>query len=255
MSSKPAPPTSGDFKESGMPSGLEIAVLVLIAVLLVFGAYWLVVFNPNIDIEVSRYFQFGEQSFVLRDDRVISLMRRMMMNGFAVYYVCVVVCGVLAWRRSMPVLRMQWHKWMFTGVCGLVGPTLLVNVILKAHWGRARPVQTLDLGGNLEFSQFWIWSDQCPANCSFVSGEVATAVMIPISLALLSVKWRPAFYAVAIMICAFDGYLRIAQGAHYLTDAFMTLPLMMMTACLVYFVFYLWRNSPLVTISHRVEGS
>ncbi len=237
------------IKTAGMPSGREIAFLVVGSLASIFAAYALFSANPELDLQVSYYFQFGEQRFILGSVPAVSIARRVMMYGFAVFYICVVVFGLMAWRNAKPVLHLQWHKWMFAGLCGLAGPTLLVNVILKANWGRARPLQTLELGGNLEFTSFWVWTDQCPANCSFVSGEVATAVMIPVSLALVSAKMRPTLYLAAILACAFDGYLRIAQGAHYLSDAFMTLPLMLITACGLYYFFYLWPNTPVAKFS------
>ena len=56
-----------------------------------------------------------------------------------------------------------------------LGPGLLVNVLLKDHWGRPRPVDVTQFGGDQHFVAWWDPRGECPNNCSFVSGDVAAA--------------------------------------------------------------------------------
>ena len=56
-----------------------------------------------------------------------------------------------------------------------LGPWLLVNGVLKEFWGRARPRALLEFGGRSTFSPAWWISDRCNRNCSFASGEAASA--------------------------------------------------------------------------------
>ena len=53
--------------------------------------------------------------------------------------------------------------------------SLLVNALLKDHWGRARPNETTLFGGDGAFSGPFVIAGQCARNCSFVSGEGAGA--------------------------------------------------------------------------------
>ena len=46
-------------------------------------------------------------------------------------------------------------------------------MLLKGFWGRARPNDILELGGNDNFSAWFQYSDACNANCSFVSGDAS----------------------------------------------------------------------------------
>jgi hypothetical protein len=57
----------------------------------------------------------------------------------------------------------------------IAGPIVLVNFILKDHWGRPRPFSTTDFGGALDFVPAGSTAGKCLSNCSFVSGESAGA--------------------------------------------------------------------------------
>jgi len=99
-----------------------------------------------------------------------------------------------------------------------LGPGLLVNGILKDHWGRPRPVSTELYGGTLPFVPAGQWSDACPANCSFVSGEAASIFWLVCLIPLLPVAFRR-IGAVAIVVASiFTAGLRVAFGGHYLSD-------------------------------------
>jgi lipid A 4'-phosphatase len=100
-----------------------------------------------------------------------------------------------------------------------LGPGLLVNGILKAQWGRPRPWMTEDFGGWLPFVAAGTKTDYCASNCSFVSGEAAAAGWL-MCIALLLVVWRRWGAATLIAtIAIFMAALRVAFGAHYLSDA------------------------------------
>lgn len=100
----------------------------------------------------------------------------------------------------------------------LAGPVLLVNVILKAHWGRARPWQAIEFGGHMAYSPVWWISDQCARNCSFVSGEAASAFWV-VAFAFVAPKaWRGRAAVAAILFAAIISATRLAAGGHFLSD-------------------------------------
>jgi lipid A 4'-phosphatase len=117
--------------------------------------------------------------------------------------------------------------WGFVFALYLLGPGLLVNGLLKQHWGRARPADVIEFGGAADFTPALIPSDQCSANCSFVSGEGSAAVVLGIVLLTL----RPALAgrvpgrvlriwdAVAILVPLATLLQRIATGRHFLSDS------------------------------------
>jgi lipid A 4'-phosphatase len=62
----------------------------------------------------------------------------------AIFILCCAVAAaglaLAVFRRSTP-LRLRTGQWLFLVLCLSVGPGLVVNVLLKDQWGRARPVQ------------------------------------------------------------------------------------------------------------------
>lgn len=123
-------------------------------------------------------------------------------------------------RSTTPVLNKVWEV-----ICllYLLGPALLVDVILKGHWGRARPANVTEFGGTADFSQAFVLTDQCAKNCSFVSGEGSgvTALLIGVLLVIGNQSPRPAhkwIKTTAFVVAALGLSLRIIMGRHFLSD-------------------------------------
>lgn len=102
----------------------------------------------------------------------------------------------------------------------ILGPGLVVNGVLKAFWGRPRPWMSEDFGGWLPFVEAGTISGYCDTgNCSFVSGEAASAGWLMCVALLLAVYgYRGLAWAFGTVAVAMAG-LRVAFGAHYLSDA------------------------------------
>jgi lipid A 4'-phosphatase len=100
----------------------------------------------------------------------------------------------------------------------ILGPGLLVNGFLKDYWGRPRPVSTDLFGGTLPFVPAGQWSDACPANCSFVSGEASSIFWLVCLVPLLPEPLRRPGAVVLAAIAVFTAGLRVAFGGHYLSD-------------------------------------
>lgn len=99
-----------------------------------------------------------------------------------------------------------------------IGPGLIVNGILKQFWGRARPREIIEFGGDAGFSPAWWISDACGQNCSFVSGEAAAAFWL-VALAFVAPRaWRPAVAAITLTVAAAVSFVRVAAGGHFLSD-------------------------------------
>lgn len=100
----------------------------------------------------------------------------------------------------------------------ILGPGLIVNVLLKDHWGRARPLYISQFGGTAHFTPPLIVTDQCQSNCAFSSGHAALGYWL-VSVALLAPPaWRGRAVAGALAFGTLIGFTRIAQGAHFLSD-------------------------------------
>ncbi len=107
---------------------------------------------------------------------------------------------------------------LFIVVSVLVGPLLIVNLILKDYWGRARPREIFEFGGHAMFSPAWRIAGQCARNCSFVSGEASSAFWLIAFVFIVPREWRKAVAVAALAITAVVSLERLAVGGHFLSD-------------------------------------
>jgi len=99
-----------------------------------------------------------------------------------------------------------------------LGPGVLTNVILKDHWGRARPIDVQQFGGSYHFSPWWDPRGDCPENCSFIAGEPSGAFWTLAPAVLAPPELRAVAYGAAIAFGVGVGALRIGAGAHFFSD-------------------------------------
>lgn len=110
-----------------------------------------------------------------------------------------------------------------------IGVGILVNLILKEHWGRPRPYQTDIFGGEWPMIRAGEISNYCPFNCSFVSGEAAAAFWLVCLATLTPLQWRPLSFFVAFSFAIITSSLRVAFGVHYLSDVIFSALLIILT--------------------------
>jgi len=118
-----------------------------------------------------------------------------------------------------------------------LGPGLLVNLFFKEVWGRARPREILEFGGDLPFSRAWEIVPYCDGNCSFVSGEGSSSIWMMAIVFLVPHVFR---LPLALVVFAYVFVLslnRIVFGGHFLSDVVLswTITLTLISACYVFF--------------------
>jgi len=179
---------------------------------------------PGIDRWVTALF-FRDGAFPLADLAALNLLRHALWDlSIAVFLAALLLALWTAWRG--PVAGIGLRVWVFVTGLYLLGPGLLVNGLLKNNWGRARPAQVTDFGGQADFTPFWQIADQCQSNCSFVSGEGSAAVALAISVFVivaamrpsLPAAWRRTIQALAVLAAAAGLFQRLATGRHFLSD-------------------------------------
>src|SRR5207237_9404459 len=127
--------------------------------------------------------------------------------------------GVLARlvRADRPVL-ISGRAMVFLLVTLILSAGVLTNLTFESYWGRPRPVVVTQFNGP---DQFVACSDprgSCGRNCSFFSGEGATAFWTYAPAALAPPAWRPLAYAAATLFGVITSVLRMAFGGHFFTD-------------------------------------
>lgn len=172
---------------------------------------------PHIDLWASKLF-FDGSKFPMRYLDGPRLLRRLgiLVPRLAILGLVLFLLARLFWPTLKKYLSIQ--KALFLLGSAAIGPGIIVNLILKSHWGRARPIQTDLFGGDWSFSNVWVIADNCQSNCSFVSGEGAMGFWF-LGLALLV----PLVHRTSALWClgwfgALISFNRIAFGGHYLSD-------------------------------------
>jgi lipid A 4'-phosphatase len=188
---------------------------------------------PATDIGISRI--FFEQGFHLKDLWWYSLVR----DGLT-YLLCLsmtAILGIYVFNRlsKRDLCRINGRKVGYLFLVLILGAGLVVNVIFKDHFGRARPRDIEEFGGSKQFTPAFVVSDQCDTNCSFSSGEGAAA-FFSLALALALSRRRAALLA-ALGLGGVVSFLRVASGAHFFSDTVVSFFVMLtFTDVLYYYV-------------------
>jgi membrane-associated phospholipid phosphatase len=136
-----------------------------------------------------------------------------------------------------------------------VGPGLLVNVLLKDHWGRPRPIDVTQFGGNEHFVPWWDPRGDCDKNCAFVSGDVSGAFWTVAPAALAPPQWRALAYGAALALGLGMAAVRVMAGGHFASDVIFAGVFTFLIVWLAYAMIYRWPRTKLSdeTVERRIE--
>ena len=173
---------------------------------------------PDIDLAVARLFYVPDVGFVGQRLAWVEALRwAFIVLYFGTIALCLTGLGMV-WRGRPRWLRLGRTEWLFLAACLAAGPGLVANLILKDQWGRARPRQVVEFGGSKAFTPALVPSDQCPRNCSFVSGEASSTFVTFYAAAALVPQWSVALVIAGTAGGLVTGLIRMSQGAHFLSD-------------------------------------
>ena len=191
---------------------LAIAAATTAAVALLFTLF------PGIDLFVSGLFYDPARGFFLERTRLLMFLDDVMRPILNLGGIGAAIFFLLKALSERPARWSSSRRIYFVLTSVLLGPGLLVSVILKPHWGRARPIQTEPFGGDKLFTPPLQIADQCVGNCSFVSGDVAFFATL-LAIALLARPTRRTFWvSVVAVLTALVILKRLAAGAHFFSD-------------------------------------
>ena len=132
------------------------------------------------------------------------------------------MCGRWIWRDADPShLRTMRRGGLFLVLLLAIGPGLLVNTGLKMMWGRPRPLQCQEFGGELAFHSVGDWSTYNLPNSSFPSGHASIAFFLMGPAFIINprhTRLRRYWLAGGIGYGLAMGFTRILQGGHFLSD-------------------------------------
>jgi len=229
-------------------TGLFIALSLTLVIGLLFGIY------PELDLKLAAlFYDPPTRSFPLKFNWIASWARDGAMWiawGLATPAIAALVVKLV--RPDRP-LMISGRAIAFLLVTLTLSAGVLTNLTFKSYWGRPRPVLVNEFNGDLPFVPWWDPRGGCGRNCSFFSGEGATAFWTLAPAALTPPAWRPLAYAAAALFGAVTSGLRMAFGGHFFTDVAIAGLVTFLVIWLAYALIYRWSSTRLT--DERIDAA
>ena len=205
--------------------GTRRELLYLLALLGVLSALFLIA-GYALDVGVADLVG-APSGFPLEADESLDLLRSLN-RWFVILTVLACIAAILV-KLARPASRMRLRPRAIVFLLStlIVGPGLVANTLLKDQWGRPRPREIIAFGGEVPYTLPWVVTDRCDDNCSFVSGEGASAVWSVAPAMLAPLPERPFVILGALGWGLVMGLVRIAMGGHFLSDVLIGAVLML----------------------------
>jgi membrane-associated PAP2 superfamily phosphatase len=223
-------------------TGLLIALAVAVVVGVVFGFY------PSLDLRIAAPFHdiaIGNNKFGMRIYPPVMAARDIGLWIVTVFVALPLAAFVLKLVLPRRRLIIPARAIIFLVVTMALGPGVLVNGVLKDYWGRPRPIDVQQFGGDQHFVAWWDRRGDCPANCSFVSGDVSGAFWTLAPAALAPPQVRVIAYGAALTFGAGMAALRIVSGGHFFSDTAFAGVFTFLIIWLAYALIYRWPRTRL----------
>jgi membrane-associated PAP2 superfamily phosphatase len=224
-------------------TGLLVALAVAATVGLVFGLY------PQLDLAIAApFFDPARNGFWIRFDPIANGLRDLARIAVTILVApaALAVLGKLILPRRRMLIGGRAAILMIATLA--LAPGLVANVALKSHWGRPRPIDVAEFGGDQHVVPWWDPRGDCPDNCSFVAGEPSGAFWTLAPAALVPPAWRALATAGALAFGTLIGAVRIAAGGHFFTDVVFSGVLTFLIIWLGHGLLYRW---PATRLSDR----
>ena len=216
-------------------TGLLIALVLAIVICTVFGVY------PELDIKLAGLFYDPvTREFPLRHNPAAMIARDAAM--WIAWGIAAPAIIALLWKMIRPdrPLLVSGRAVALLLISITLSAGVLTNFAFKSHWGRPRPIATQQFNGPWEFKAWWDPRGACPKNCSFFSGEGATAFWAYAPASLAPPNWRPLAYLGATIFGVVTSGLRMAFGGHYFTDVAIAGLVAFFVIWLLHAILYRW---------------
>ena len=221
-------------------TGLIVALTLALVVGLVFGTH------PELDLKLAAlFYDETSRTFPLKLNTLAEIVRNIMMVVAWLFAVPAIIALIVKLVRPDRPLMMSGRALAFLLVTLVLSAGVLTNLTFKSYWGRPRPVTVTQFNGPQTFVAWWDPRGKCARNCSFFSGEGATAFWTYAPAALAPPAWRPAAYVGATVFGVTTSLLRMAFGGHFFTDVSIAGLVTFLVIWLAYGYIYRWSRTRL----------
>ncbi|MDC0226806.1 phosphatase PAP2 family protein [Alphaproteobacteria bacterium] len=173
--------------------------------------------GSSLDIYISNLFYLGNSQFLIQDYYLISIVVRKVFLFIILFYILILpfISCYLPIKKVYLNFVFNIKEIIFVFVTTLFNLLIVVNMLLKNLWGRARPNDIYQLGGQDIFTPWFKYSEACYNNCSFVSGDAS----VGFSLIIIYFITKNKFFLWFSLFAGFlIGAIRILEGGHFFSD-------------------------------------
>ena len=204
---------------------------------------------PELDIRFSMLFYDPFNRFYLADAPFCLWIYQSVEIVSIAWGALSVLLLAAVWIRKKNLFGLSTKHLIFLLAALAIGPGLIVNLVLKDNWGRARPYDVIQFGGASAFTPAFVISGECDKNCAFVSGHAAMGFYF-IAFGFLCQRRRSLLVLLAIIYGATVGLVRILQGGHFLSDVVFAFFIIYASSAVLYWITF-ERKSSRETLHHH----
>jgi lipid A 4'-phosphatase len=206
-------------------------------------------FFPELDIRFSMCFYDPASRFYLADAPFCKWIYQSVEIITIVWVAMAVLLLAVMWIRKKKRFGLSIKQIIYLLAALAIGPGLIVNIVLKDNWGRARPYDVTAFGGTSAFTPAFVISSECRNNCSFVSGHAAMGFYF-IAFGFLCRQRRSLIIFFAGIYGTVLGLVRILQGGHFLSDVVFAFFIIYAVSAVLYWIMF-ERKSLHETVHHH----
>jgi len=190
-------------------------------------------FTPYLDLGITQYFyHLGGNKFISNDLTAFFYDYGVLVGDIFIL-VAILLYGLSFFKSSLK----NWRKPALVYLLTLaVGGGVIVHAILKDHWGRPRPKQVIEFGGQQEFRPFYKpnFFDQPEPSKSFTCGHcVMGFCFFAFIVSGRRMRNKPLEYLGWFLTLSLGlslSLVRMAQGGHFFSDVIASALVMWLTA-------------------------
>lgn len=195
------------------------------------------------DIKIQKLFYTAETGWFYADETLWSFLY----NWGNIPAVLLALLGLFIFllgyfRNNLIRLR---KAGLFLVIFIVLGPGLVVNAILKDHWGRPRPADIVQFGGTESFHQ--AWERGIPGQGkSFPSGHASIGFFLFAPFFIFrknAAKLAKVFLFMGISYGLLMGLGRMLQGGHFPSDVLWAGVITYITGAILYYAFRFGRGA------------
>ncbi len=190
----------------------------------------------ELDVYISSIFYNDEDGFFLKDNILIWLGGKAPPVISGILSLLIASKAITIHLKTKSFALRHYHFIIFLSLSCIIGPGIMVHHVFKDSFNRPRPRQIAVFGGEDVFQSPIFGSIKTGRHFSFPSGHAAVGYMF-CAFGFIDGSRRNVIWGLSIIAGLLFGFVRVVQGAHFLSDVLFSGPLIFFTTTVIYMMY------------------